>query len=100
MNGGIIRVEDSVGRMRKFAIRTLGIASGVGGLAVVPTLLFNICGLVGLDSGCAEGPAWVSGLIVLICASLSVGAFYLSYRLFRLALSPKTQTDPRSADVS
>jgi hypothetical protein len=72
--------------MRKFVIRTLGINSALGGLMVVPTLLFNFCGLAHLDSDCANGPAWVNGLIVLVCVSLLAGAFYLSYWLFRLAV--------------
>ena len=63
--------------MRKFIIRILGIVSGLGGLAVIPTLLYNFCGLTDLDSDCADGPAWVNGLTVLICILLMAGAFRL-----------------------
>jgi len=76
--------------MRKFFICVLGIISGLAGLTIVPTLLFNLCGFTHLDRDCADGPAWTNGLTVLGCAAWIAGAFYLSYRLFRLAASSQS----------
>jgi hypothetical protein len=81
-----MEVEGNASRMRKVFIRTLGIISGLGGLALIPPLLFNFCGLAHLSGDCADGPAWMNGLIVLGCAFLIAAAFYLSYRLFKLPL--------------
>jgi hypothetical protein len=90
--GGSIRINGAIGEegddggMKKFIIRTLGVISGLGALSVFPTLWFNLCGLARLGRDCAGGPAWVNGLIVLVCVSFIAGAFYLSYRLLRLVI--------------
>jgi hypothetical protein len=69
----------------------LAIASTLFGLAAVVNLLYNLCGLLGVQD-CASGPAWESALVAVVCAVLAFGAFYLSYRLVRVAPIPKDPT--------
>jgi formate hydrogenlyase subunit 3/multisubunit Na+/H+ antiporter MnhD subunit len=58
--------------------------SGLLGLVMVLTLLYNVAGLFKIQDG-ADGPMWEMVLVVLACFGLIFGAFFLSYRLFRSA---------------
>jgi hypothetical protein len=69
--------------MRKIAIAVLGIASGLLGLCLIPTVFYNACGLAGMQD-CADDPKWESWLVILVGLALISGLFFLSYRLFRL----------------
>jgi hypothetical protein len=75
--------------MRRFVIRALGIILILAGLAVVPTLLYNLCGFADLDPDCAAGPTWMNGTVALGCVAIIFGASYVAYRLFRLTAPSK-----------
>jgi hypothetical protein len=68
--------------LRKVAFALLGIFLGVVGIVVIPTMLYNLCGLFNLQD-CADGPKWVNALIVVVCVAIAGGGFFLSYRSFR-----------------
>jgi hypothetical protein len=68
--------------MRRIFLALLACVSGLLGLGVVPTLLYNLVGLFKIQDG-ADGPMWETLLIFLACLGFLSGAFFLSYRLFR-----------------
>jgi hypothetical protein len=68
--------------LRKIAYVLLGILSGVVGIVVIPTMLYHLCGVFNVQD-CADGPKWVNALIVVVCAAMTCGGFFLAYRLFR-----------------
>jgi hypothetical protein len=72
------------GNLGKISLIVLGIASTLLGFLVIPTLLYNVCGVAGMQD-CAAGPQWESALVILASAIVTGGFFYLSYRIFRLA---------------
>ncbi len=54
----------------------------VFGLCLIPSALYNICGVVG-GRDCADGPKWESALVALFCIAF-IGAVILnSVRIFR-----------------
>lgn len=70
-------------KLKKAMFVILGIIFGLSGLLLIPTLLYDICGLSG-GQDCADGPRWALVIIILACTVLIGGAFFLSFRLFRL----------------
>jgi hypothetical protein len=65
--------------MKKVILNTFAVLCGVAGLLLVPTLLYNACGIAGMQD-CADGPKWISALIIVAV----IGLFVLSYWLFRM----------------
>ena len=74
--------------MKRMFLALLGCISGILGLLVIPTLLYNLAGLFKIQDG-AEGPKWELTLVVLACVGLISAAFFLSYRLLRLAAASR-----------
>ena len=70
--------------MKRITVALLASVSGLLGLVMVPTLLYNVAGLFKIQDG-ADGPTWEMMLVALACLGLIFGAFFLSYRLFRSA---------------
>ena len=66
--------------MRKVFFVVLGVVSVLLAIWIIPTLVYNACGLVGMKD-CSDGPRWESGLVLLLCAVLIAGLSYLSYRM-------------------
>jgi hypothetical protein len=68
--------------MKRIGSALFASVSGLFGLVMVPTLLYNLAGLFKIQDG-ADGPMWEMTLVVLACLGLVSGAFFLSYRLFQ-----------------
>jgi hypothetical protein len=68
--------------MKTFILGLASIVSALFALVAFVNLLYNLCGLVGVQD-CASGPVWESALVALVCAVVAFAAGYLSYRLGR-----------------
>jgi len=75
--------------MKKIAYAILGTLCALAGLLLIPSLLYNACGLAGLDPDCGGGSKWENAIATTIIAIFVTGAFYLAYRLFRSTTSSK-----------
>ncbi len=64
--------------MKKVITKGLAALCALGGLLLIPTLLYNACGIAG-SQDCADGSGWVSLIIVVAI----LGLFIFSYWLFR-----------------
>jgi len=72
--------------MKRTILALCATFSGLLGLLLVPTLLYNLAALFKIQDG-ADGPMWETTLVVLACLGLVSGAIFLSYSLFRLVAS-------------
>jgi hypothetical protein len=77
--------------MKSILLALLGGVSALLGLAVVPTLFYNLAGLFKMQDG-ADGTMWETGAVVVACLGVVFGAFFLSYRLFRSATAASSPT--------
>jgi len=69
--------------VRKSLVRVvLALLCALIALGIVPNLVYNACGLAGMQD-CADGPKWMLVLNVLLSAIVFGGSLFLSYRLFR-----------------
>jgi hypothetical protein len=68
--------------MKRTILALLAIASGLCGLLLVPSFLYNLAGLFNLQNA-ASGPKWETALAMVALTALAFGAFFCSYRLFR-----------------
>jgi hypothetical protein len=50
--------------MKKMILKTFAVVVALVGLLLVPTLLYNLCGIAGMQD-CADGPKWISSLIIV-----------------------------------
>jgi len=74
--------------MKRMFLALLASVSGLLGLVMVPTLVYNLAGLFKIQDA-ADGPIWETTLVVLTCLGLISAAFSLSYRLLRLAAASR-----------
>jgi len=72
--------------MRKVLFILGGAVSFVAALLLVPTLLYNVCGMAELSGDCADGPKWVSALVALTCAIIMSGLGFLTIRLIQYSV--------------
>jgi len=63
---------------KKTILKTSAAVAALGGLLLLPTLLYNLCGIAGMQD-CADGPKWISSLIIVGI----IGLFVVSYWLFQ-----------------
>jgi cytosine/uracil/thiamine/allantoin permease len=64
--------------MKKKILKTSAVVVALIGLLLLPTLLYNLCGIAGMQD-CADVPKWISSLIIVGI----IGLFVLSYWLFQ-----------------
>ena len=69
--------------MKKLLCGLFGTISGLLGLLALLNLFYNLDGF-----NAAYGSKTEAGLAILLFASVTVGAFWLSYYLWRRAVSP------------
>ena len=70
--------------MKKTLLRVSGVIAILLGLLPIPSLLYNTCGLAGIQD-CADGPKWETALVLLLCLGILAGFVFLSRYLFRLS---------------
>ncbi|HEY6307849.1 MAG TPA: hypothetical protein VI488_15460 [Candidatus Angelobacter sp.] len=77
--------------MKRIASALLATVSGLLGLLLIPTVLYNVAGLLEIQDG-ADGPKWMNALVLVACIALVSGAFFLSFRLFRSLAAPRADS--------
>ena len=70
--------------MKKALLVFAGCVFGLVGFTVLLNLYYNVAGMVGMRD-VASGTPLVDGLVALVCAAITVGGFFGSYRMFGLA---------------